>query len=277
MARLRLARDVGEFVRKPLGAAVLVETNFIWCASPTLAGTVGWGRPTGTQAERVMTVCDTLFHETLGPQLDIILDGSQLDEVKAAVAVAIFEWARRNFAALRTRIRRQFGVPPPGVGGILLSGMLPMLGDAYPFRIVPTPEAAFRLACDNDGDALREEVAEHVRGFNQVPPLVGELRTLLRGHGGKLTIDEAARRLGRSPRTLQRDLEAVGGTSFRDEQARARLAAIAELLAASDDKIATIAGRVGLSAGGLNRLIRDRIGTTVDAWRQRLRGRRSRR
>lgn len=273
MGRLRIARDVGEFMRQPLGAAVLVETNFIWCASPTLAGTVGWGSPTGTQAERVMSVCQGLFHETLGPQLDIILDGSQLEQVSPAVAVAIFEWARRNFAALRTRIRRQFGVPPPGVGGILLAGMLPMLGDAYPFRILPTPQAAFHLACGDDGDALREEVAEHVRGFNHVPPLVGELRTLLRAHDGRLTIDEAARQLGRSARSLQRELEAAGRTSFRDEQARARLAAVAELLATSDDKIATIAARLGLSAGGLNRLIRERVGTTVDAWRRRLRSR----
>jgi AraC-like DNA-binding protein len=106
-----------------------------------------------------------------------------------------------------------------------------------------------------------------------VPPLLGELRSLLRAHDGKLTVEEAARLLGRSTRSLQRELEAVSATSFRDEQARARMAAVAELLAASDDKIAAIAARVGLSAAGLNRLIRDRIGTTVDAWRRRLRSR----
>jgi AraC-like DNA-binding protein len=273
MPRLRLARDVGEFMRHPLGAGVVVETNFVWCASTSLGGSVGWGSPTGQQAERVMGVCAAIFHDTLGPQMDIILDGSRLDQVSPAVAMAIFEWARRNLDALRKRIRRQIGVPPPGVGGLLLSGMLPLLGNTYPFRIVPTTEAAYRLASGAEGDALREEIAEHVNRFNRIPPLVAELRSLLRAHDGRLTVDEAARLLGRSTRSLQRELEAVSATSFRDEQARAKLAAVAELLAASDDKIGGIAARVGLSAAGLNRLIRDRIGTTVDAWRRRLRSR----
>jgi AraC-like DNA-binding protein len=273
MARLRIARDLGEFLRNPLGAGVLVETNFLWCASPSLGGSVGWGSPTGKQAERVMGGCAALFHETLGPQMDIILDGYRLHQVSPAVVMAIFDWARHNLDALRKRIRRQVGVPPPGVGGLLLSGMLPMLGDTYPFRVVPTPEAAYRLVCGDEGDALRDEITEHVNRFNQVPPLLGELRSLLRAHSGKLTLEEAARLLGRSARSLQRELEAVSSTSFRDEQARARITAAAEFLAASDDKIAAIASRVGLSAAGLNRLIRDRVGTTVDAWRRRLRSR----
>jgi AraC-like DNA-binding protein len=273
MTRLRIASDANDFMRDPLGAGVLVETNFLWCVSPTLCGSIGWGRPTGKQAERVMTVCDAFFHPSLGPQLDVILDGFRLDEVKPAVAMAILDWARRNLAGLRKRIRRQIGVPPPGIGGILLSGLLPSLGETYPFRVVSTPEAAYRMAAGEAGQALSDELSEHVNRFNHVPPLVGELRALLRVHGGNLALEEAARQLGRSPRSLQRELEAASKSSFRDEQARARLQAVAELLATSDDKVMSIASRVGLSATALNRLIRERIGVTVDAWRARLRGR----
>jgi hypothetical protein len=132
MARIRVARDVGEFMRRPLGAGVLVETNFIWCASPSLGGSVGWGSPTGKQAERVMGVCAAMFHDTLGPQMDVILDGYRLDQVSPAVAMAIFDWVRRNLDALKKRIRRQLGVPPPGVGGLLLSGMRPIGSCAAP-------------------------------------------------------------------------------------------------------------------------------------------------
>jgi AraC-like DNA-binding protein len=268
---LRIASDVADFMREPLGAGVLVETNFLWCASASLGGSIGWGSPSGKQAERVMSVCDAIFHSSLGPQMDIVLDGFQLEQVNPAVAMAIFDWTRRNLARLRTRIRRQVGVPPPGIGGILLSGLLPSLGETYPLRIVATPQAAYRLVAGDGGDALSDELTAHVNRFNHVPPLVGELRALLRAHHGDLTLEEAARQLGRSPRSLQRELET--GSSFRDEQARARLAAVAELLATSDDKVMSIAARVGLSATALNRLIRERIGTTVDVWRSRLRGR----
>jgi AraC-like DNA-binding protein len=273
MARLRLASDVPDFVREPVGAGVLVETNFLWCASPTLVGSVGWGSPSGKQVERVMSVCDTIFHPSLGPEVDVILDGYRLDEVSPAVAMGIFDWTRRNLQRLFKRIRRQVGVPPPGIGGILLSGLLPSLGETWPYRIVSTPEAAYRFAVGDEAEALLAEINEHVNRFNRVPPLLGELRALLRVHQGNLSLEDAARQLGRSTRTLQRDLEAVTKSSFRDEQARARLQAVAELLATSDDKVMSIAARVGLSATALNRLIRERIGVTVDAWRSRLRGR----
>lgn len=274
MAWLRLAASVPDFMRNPVGAGVLVESNFVWCASPSLGGSTGWGSPSGTQTERVMRVVAALFDPRIGPQVDIVLDGYRLDHVSPAAVMAIFDWTRKNLDALKQRIRRQVGVPPPGVGGLLLSGMLPMLGNPYGFQIVTTPEAAFRAVLgDGDGDALREEIAAHVHGADRTPPIVVELRALLRANHGNLTLEETARQLGRSPRSLQRELEAAGASSFRDEQARARTAAAAELLAASDDKIAVIAARVGMSVTGLNRLVRERIGTTVDAWRRKLRDR----
>src|SRR5439155_12325071 len=125
MARLRIASDVGDFLSAPLGAGVLVEANFRWCASASVGGSIGWGSPTGKQAERVMTVCDAIFHSSLGPEKVIVLDGYLLDQVRPAVAMAIFDWTRPNLQRLRKRIRRQVGVPPPGIGGILLSGLLP--------------------------------------------------------------------------------------------------------------------------------------------------------
>jgi len=270
MARLRLASDIDDFMRRPVGAGVLVETNFIWCASPTLGGSTGWGSPSGEQVERVMGVCNAIFHPSIGPQLDIVLDGYRLEKVHPAVVMGIFEWTRKNLDALKQLIRRQVGVAPPGLGGMLLAGVLPMLGDTYRFQVVPTPEEAFRVVLGDEGDALREEIAAHVDRFSDTPPLVGELRNLLRAHKGDLTVEQASKLLGRSPRTLQRELE-TAKTSFRDEQANARLTAVAELLASSDDKLAVIAARIGLSANGLNRLIRERVGTTVDAWRRRLR------
>ena len=257
-------------MQQPVGTGVLVETNFIWCVSPTLGGSTGWGSPTGEQAERVMRVVSAMFHPTVGPQLDVVLDGYRLQQVNPAAAMAIFEWARKNLDELKRRIRRQVGVAPPSVGGVLLAGILPMLGETYRFQVVPTPEEAYRVVLGDEGDALREEIAGYVDRFSGTPPLVGELRNLLRAHNRGLTVEEAARLLGRSPRTLQRELEAAK-TSFRDEQAQARLVAAAELLAASDDKLSVIAARIGLSANGLNRLIRERVGTTVDAWRRRLR------
>lgn len=272
MPRLRIASDVADFMRRPVGAGVLVETNFIWCATPTLGGSTGWGSPSGEQVARVMRVVDALFHPTIGPHVDVLLDGYLLEQVQPAAVMAIFEWTRANLDALKERVRKQVGVPPPGVGGMLLSGMLPVLGNPYRFYIVHTPREAYRQLRGDEGEALHDEIAAHVARFCGQPPLVGELRNLLRAHKGNLTVEQAGRQLGRSPRTLQRELESAR-TSFREEQARARLAAVEEALAGSDDKLAAIAARIGLSAAGLNRLIRERMGTTLDGWRRKLRQR----
>ena len=270
MAQLRLASDIADFMQRPVGAGVLVETNFVWCASPTLGGSTGWGSPTGEQAKRVMGVVAAIFHPTSGPQLDIVLDGSRLEHVHPGMVMAIFEWTRDHLGELKQRIRRQVGVSPPTLGGLLLAGMLPMLGDSYRFQIVGTPREAYRSLLGDDGDALHGEIAGYVERFSGTPIIVGELRNLLRAHKGGLGVDEAARLLARARRSLQRELEAAA-TSFRDEQARARLEAVAELLTSSDDKIAAVAERIGLSVNGLNRLIRERIGTTLEGWRRRLR------
>jgi AraC-like DNA-binding protein len=272
MDRLRIAGDVGEFMHAPVGAGVRVETNFIWCASPSLGGSVGWGSPTGEQVQRVMQVVGAIFHPTVGPRIDVILDGYRLVQVNPAAAMAILDWTRQNLDALKQRIRRQVGVPPPSPGGVMLAGILPILGESYRFQIVATPEEAYRVLLGDQGDALREEIAAHVDCFSCTPPLAGELRNLLRAHKGNLTLEQAARLLGRSPRSLQRELEAVA-TSFRDEQGKARLTAVAELLATQDDKLSALAAHIGLSASGLNRLIRERMGTTLEAWRRRLRSR----
>jgi AraC-like DNA-binding protein len=272
MAPLRIASDVADFMKRPVGAGVLVETNFLWCVTPTLCGSTGWGTPTGEQAERVMRVCDAFFHPAVGPQVDVVLDGYLLEQVLPAAVMAIYEWTRRNVDRLQQRMRKQVGVPPPGLGGMLLSGIVPVLGHPYRTNIVSTPRQAYRLLRGDEGEALHDEVAEHVARFSGIPPLVGELRNLLRAKKGKLTVEDAGRQLARSPRTLQRELEAAR-TSFREEQARARLAAVEEALSGSDDKIAAIAARIGLSAAGLNRLIRERLGTTLEGWRRQLRAR----
>lgn len=272
MGRLRIASDVADFMRRPLGAGVVVETSFVWCATPSLGGSTVWGAPTADMTRRSMPVLGAIFHPTIGPEVDVILDGFRLERVEPGAVMALLEWTRENLDGLKRRIRRQVGVPPPGLGGVLLAGTLPVLGEVYPHRIVATPQEAYRLVLGDDGDALREEIAAEVDRVIGAPPLAGELRNLLRVHQGSLNLDEAARLLGRSARSLQRELEALG-TSFRDERAQARLAAAEELLAASDDKLAVVAARLGMSAPGLSQLVRERVGTTLEEWRRRLRER----
>jgi len=272
MTRLRVVGSVEEFAGHPVGAGVLVETSFVWCASPTLGGSTCWGAPNAEQTRRVMRALATIMHPDLGPGMDVILDGYRIDTVDPGAVLVMFEWTRQHLGELTRKIKRQVGVPPPSLGALILAGMLPVLGESYPHRIVTTPLEAFRHMLGAGGDALCDEVMGHVATASQTSALTGALRALLRTRSGNLTLEEASRLLHISSRTLQRELIAVA-TSFRAEQLQSRLVAAQELLYTSDEKLAVIAGRLGLSEQGLNRLVRDRMQTTPELWRRQLRNR----
>src|SRR5262245_59774562 len=110
-------------MRRPVGAGVLIETSFVWCASSSLAGSTCWGAPDAEQTRRVMRVFDTFMHPQIGPNLEVVLDGYLIDAVNPGAVVAMLDWTRSHFRQLKRRIVRQIGVPPPGIGGLMLCGI----------------------------------------------------------------------------------------------------------------------------------------------------------
>jgi len=75
------------------------------------------------------------------------------------------------------------------------------------------------------------------------------------------------RALGTSPRSLQRVLR-KHGTSFHAELSTARLRRAQALLAGSDDKVATVGARVGISERALTLSFRSKTSLSPAAWRK---------
>lgn len=97
------------------------------------------------------------------------------------------------------------------------------------------------------------------------------LEELLRRSPG-LSIDEASRDLGWSPRTLQRAL-AQRRSTFLEVRSRVRRELAAELLRRSDDKLASVARSVGFSSRShFVRWFREETGQTPSAYRARAGG-----
>lgn len=95
-----------------------------------------------------------------------------------------------------------------------------------------------------------------------------ELAVVLRKQLPNATLRSAALAMGRSPRTLQRELLAHSIT-FREVLEEARLVHARHLLSETDSKIEAIARAVGYSSSsGLSRAFRDAYDTTPLAWRQ---------
>ena len=95
-----------------------------------------------------------------------------------------------------------------------------------------------------------------------VPALIRALREHLDNHLVDATVELAARQLGRSARSLQRELMRER-TRFSVELLHARLRAACVMLSGSDEKVEVIARKVGLaSSSQLSAIFRRELGET---------------
>jgi AraC-like DNA-binding protein len=256
-----------ELVRDPVGRWLPTGSGLVWCHSPTLCGMAVWERPRAAEVRTLLRVFDG--YRALAPRFDVMQDASGVEGIDLDALGALFDWLQGNRHILRDHVRRRIGVIPPGVAGLALAGIAPVLALEMPVTIVTAAREGFRELLPEGGDQLHDEVERLIAQVRSISPLVLALRRVLAETGGALDLPGAARRLGVSVRSLQREL-AGAGLAFRTEQADARFRAAEELLRGGD-KLAAVAARLGLSDDGLTKLIRARTGLTPGDLRRRLR------
>jgi AraC-like DNA-binding protein len=265
------ARSADAFVRAPVGRWILASpTTLVFAASPELVGCFAWGRPAREDIEGMLAMFLALRSATVARSFDVVLDGSGIEGVDPAALACLLGWLTSHRAELVDRIRVQYGVIHDGMIGVLLAGILPVLGETHAFRVVRDPGEAFR-ALSTDGDAIFRELEALVTHARSTVPELRALRELLRSSASGsrgATIERAATTLGVSVRSLQRGL-AESGTTFRDEVRDARFEEVQALLVGSDDKVATIARRAGISENALTQLVREKSGVTPAELRKR--------
>ena len=257
---MRPAASLDRFVRAPVGRWILGGTTVVWCHSPTLCGAIVWGRPDGVASQAALTAYDA--YKSLGPAFDAVLDGSELDGLPTDSLAILGTWIERELPALAGRVRTLVGVLPRGADGLTLAGFSLVRRFSFPIELAATRREAFALAGQ---PALADEIEAILAGIRPSPQLHG-LRALLKEREGRVPLDEAARQIGVSTRSLQR-LLADAKSSFRTEVADARFEVIARMLQSTDEKIATIAARVGMTKGSLSALVRARTGKLPSAYR----------
>jgi AraC-like DNA-binding protein len=252
------------FLRDPVGRYVVAGTSLLWAATPSLAGVVAYGRPGPVQSRAALAAYEALFSPVMANSVDVILDARRLDIDTDALSVFL-AWVRTHLPRFQRRVRLQVGVVEDNLPGVILCGIVPMLGAAYPFRVVTSPTEALRLV---DGDpALAPHLDDLATTAAGVPALVGRLRHHLRSRRGDLDLATAALALGVSVRSLQRGLKDCG-SSFVQEQRAARWEAARQLLGGTQDKVGAVAHRLGISERTLTRLVREEGGCTPDDFRR---------
>ncbi|MCC6996125.1 MAG: helix-turn-helix transcriptional regulator [Deltaproteobacteria bacterium] len=265
---MRPAASPDSFVRAPVGTWAVAGTSLLWCASTTLCGVVCWGKPGADDARDALRLYEGMAQ--LAPQFDIVLDAGALEAIDPAALTPFMAWVGQHLDELSRRIRRRVGIVPAGIPGLTLAGITPALGGPGPYTLVTTTREALGLLLPDTGGALCVELEALTLAARGGSLALLELRALLAANLGRLDLDQAAHRLRKSGRTLQRELAACD-SSYRAEQQRARFRAVEARLAGTD-KLTAIAHTVGLTENGLTALVRAHTGLTPGAYRRKLRG-----
>jgi AraC-like DNA-binding protein len=258
----------------PIGKWATTHSSLVWCHSPALGGAVAWGRPTLEDAMATMRLLEVYLHPAIARRFAIAIDCHAVQAVDWTTVDFLIEWIRRHLPELRERVTLQVGIAPGGMTGVVLSSLLAVNGPSHPVRVCADWRAALFELAPSFGEALHGELRAALELARAVAPELRGVRELLQACDGRMSLHEAARRLGLSARSLQRAL-ASAGASFRDEQLAARFSAARTLLAESELKVAAIAARLGISQRALAQLFTTRGAPPPRAYRLERRARRS--
>jgi AraC-like DNA-binding protein len=268
---MRASAGPGEFGRDPVGRYVVGEGFLCWCLDPTLFGCVYWGRFEREHAERLVAVLDAELHPAITQHASF----ADMRRLEAATPAA-FELLATYLASPRDRlaraIRRQAILRPSGMIGSLVAGFYEVHGAPYPARSFTDPADALGwLGVDvREGPALLARLDELQAIATRTPDLVRAVRGVLRARLRDPALDDVARELGVSRRTLQRRL-GEAGTSFQRELAHARIDAAKELL---ETRASLTAVAIDVGCASLQHfscLFRKITGEPPSAWRARRR------
>jgi AraC-like DNA-binding protein len=265
---VRPAASVDDFLAHPVGRYVVGPTFLVWCYSDELTGSTLWGTPGSADLSLLFRLWE-LYRYLPTRKLRVVTDGRLFDKFSPELLESVLDFVRTRAADLFERLERQAFILPPTLAGAAMIGLYPMAGLQHAWRAFEDAPGAFAWASPAEGPAAEPVVTALVASARAEPPLVGALRRHLRGDVCT-TIDAAARALGRSTRTLQRELREAG-TSFRGEAERIKVEIARQLLDDTDEKLEIVGQRIGCnSPSSFSRLFRRHTGVSPSAFRARV-------
>lgn len=269
-SRMERAPVLRELLDAPLGRYLVGPSSLYFCAHRELFGFMLWGRPSGDDMEALTHALAVELGDAIAPHRSFI-DASRLEIADAAAFEVLQRYVQKNRERLREVVTKLALVRPNGIAGAVVSGFYRVLDPPYPFEVFATAEEAIAWLGPPANVALVAELEAHYTEATGVARIVDVLRAVLE-KALDASIEEAAKKVGVSRRTLQRRLHEAG-TSFQEELSRARVREAERLLLTSDAPITQIAIDVGIgSLQHFSTLFRRINGDSPSEWRTKRRG-----
>lgn len=256
--------SLDELARDPVGRYLAGDSFVHFCAAPGFWGVVLWGRPDHREAMALGRSLMLGLAPPAEPHVTLF-DASRLEGSDPAAFRAAERYLGHFAPALARHVERLALVRPSGMNGAVVAGAFEVLPRPFPVAVFGDAAAACAWL-GVDGAGLVAELHAEVTGTPRVRPA---LRAYLDRHLAGASVEEAARALALSPRSLQRRL-GEAGTTFSEELAEARVRAARRMLADGDAPLTAIAYDVGCaSLQHFSALFRRRTQESPSAFRAR--------
>ena len=251
------------FVKGPVGRYTVSRSCVVWCASRSLCGLAFWGRPLADELLEIATIVEA-YPQEMAMTFDVVVDGRQVEALDGEALSVQMAWLWRHGAALLQRANI-WSIVAEGTAVARLATAMPALTGRFAFRVTTDAPAAFHAVAGEMGAVLSLDVDAIVANACGLHRETHRVRAIL-ANRLDATIEDAAKELGLSTRSLQRTL-GNQGTSFHQELVDIRFATACELLLSTDLKIAAIGARIGISERAVALLFRAKTGLAPLAWR----------
>ncbi len=173
-----------------------------------------------------------------------LVDFSRMEGVDQAAFALLLSELEARVPLLGTGIRKQVLVHPQKLAGAFVAGFFAIFVPPYPAEVVGSVELAYdKLGLAQAASAIADARAH----FAAEPDWLRSMRRHMQASPGA-SLDETARLIGLSTRTLQRLLKGIEST-YSQELDTVRLRLADERLRSSKVKIASIAAELGFSSG----------------------------
>jgi hypothetical protein len=213
---VRAAPDVEAFLAAPVGRYFAGSKFVTWVHHPRLLGNVYVERLDDRDLAAVARLFALPGHADLRPPLRAIIDGGRLGVLKLPQYDVLRGYVASSLSLYLPLVERLAVVRPQGLLGATVTGLYhDVLAPSGRAQLFDDVAAAFAWLDDADGERARAAVDAIVADVLKLPPLLRRVRDLLdaRGERSPLALAAAARALGVSSRTLQRERGCVAPRS----------------------------------------------------------------
>jgi AraC-like DNA-binding protein len=260
------AREPKAFARRPEGGFV-AGTSWFYFAAEGLYGYAIWGRPEPADIRKLVHL---LVRELERPPHEALVDLEHLEVVNPESFEAIARYTVEHAEGLARVVERTaIVVPRARVNAAIVAGFFDVSSRPFPVTFCASVREA--LGHLGRGPGLSDALAAVRAQLSGEPDVLRELRAHLAANVASPSLDDAARAIGLSMRTLQRRL-ADAGTSFETQVQHVRVATARRMLEETDVPVTTIALEVGFqTAQHFSTSFKQRTGETPTSYRARAR------